>query len=198
MLEGGQEIEARHVVVACGPETPHFLDESLECTVEEVENFEVQGKPSQTNFGILEGWTGLPDIFIEDDGTHVYYGLRDGDDLSGYKIGLHERRDFRAALNYFSKRFNSNLSYGSSAVDKENRINFLGSKPCFYTFAKDNKFCYKTSSNGVHYCYGFTGTGFKFLPLHGKIIYEKCIKESSKILHPVQSQSPAIAMKAKL
>jgi len=34
------------------------------------------------------------------------------------------------------------------------------------------EFQYKTDSSGIHYAYGFSGTGFKFMPLHGKIIVE--------------------------
>ena len=119
----------------------------------------------------------MPDIILEDDLKHVYYGLKDGSDFSGFKIGLHEKRNLRVVLDYFRNRFEHNVV---KADGTKNNFEISSAKPWFYSFAKDNQFNYSTGNNGVHYCYGFTGTGFKFLPLHGKIVYEKLLKGKSK------------------
>ena len=44
--------------------------------------------------------------------------------------------------------------------------------PCYFTNVPNKEYIYKTDKNGVHYAYGFSGTGFKFFPLHGKIVYD--------------------------
>lgn len=89
------------------------------------------------------------------------------------KLVSMKNRNFKVILEYFRKRFNSNLSQ-QQKNDENNqyRINFKGAKPWFYSFGKGNKYNYLKGKNGIYYCCGFTGTGFKFLPLHGKIMYE--------------------------
>mmetsp|Transcript_17589 Transcript_17589/g.15502 ORF Transcript_17589/g.15502 Transcript_17589/m.15502 type:complete len:131 (+) Transcript_17589:217-609(+) len=117
---------------------------------------------------------------MEDSLDHTYYGLRDGPEMKSYKVGLHEKRDFKVILEYFKDRFNSNLSCDEGS----DKINIKNAKPCFYSFGKNNNFCYSKGSSGVHYCYGFTGTGFKFLPLHGKIMYSLVTKTDIGFEHP--------------
>ena len=114
---------------------------------------------------------------MEDDTKHVYYGLKDGEDLDSFKIGLHEERNFRLILDYFRRRFEYNVVKPDGT---KNNFEVSNSKPCFYSFAKDSKYNYSTGKNGVHYCYGFTGTGFKFMPLHGKTVFENLLKGKSK------------------
>ncbi len=40
---------------------------------------------------------------------------------------------------------------------------------------EDGEFIYWTNKDGVHMCYGFNGTGFKFLPIHGKVVLDELI-----------------------
>lgn len=144
----------------------------------------------------------MPHSFLEDDGKFMYYGLRDGPDMKSYKVGLHEKKNFKVILEFFKNRLgfdsgNLNINFFSSVhftiqtfafvlspeliqnVENEN-IKIKGARPCFYSYGKDGQFGYITGKNGVHYCYGFAGTGFKFMPLHGKIVYENLMKLKSK------------------
>ena len=66
-------------------------------------------------------------MFMEDDGTHVYYGLRNGDDLESYKIGLHEKRDIKTAVAYVKHRFDANFTGGEEP--KPGRITITGTNP---------------------------------------------------------------------
>jgi len=45
---------------------------------------------------------------------------------------------------------------------------------------EDGEFIYKTSKDGIHLCYGFNGTGFKFLPIHGKVVLDELILQKTK------------------
>ena len=40
------------------------------------------------------------------------------------------------------------------------------------------EFIYKTTEDGVHYAYGFNGIGFKYTPLHGKIICDSLVTKT--------------------
>ena len=51
-------------------------------------------------------------------------------------------------------------------------------------------FVYRTEPDGVHYAYGFSGGGFKFAPMHGKIVYDSLItkKDFSYIPKPAMAK----------
>lgn len=117
---------------------------------------------------------------MEDSEEHTYYGLRDGADLKGYKIGLHEKRDLKQMISYFRERFESNISH-SDSKSSSSKLFIKGTKPCFYSFGPKEGYNYTKGKNGVFYCYGFTGTGFKFLPLHGKIMFELIQQEDLEV-----------------
>jgi len=45
---------------------------------------------------------------------------------------------------------------------------------------ENEEFQYRTNKDGVHMCYGFNGTGFKFLPIHGKVVLDELILKEKK------------------
>lgn len=118
--------------------------------------------------------TGLPKgIYEFDDKDNEFYGMVDGEDLGNYKMGLSFRRDIQEMLDYLRDRM----------PDKVDSIKY--SHACFVTMVDSGEYQYKTDENGVHFAYGFCGTGFKFLPLHGKIVYDGLItKQEQKHLAP--------------
>ena len=79
-------------------------------------------------------------MYLEDDLKNLFYGLRDGEDLDSFKIGVREERNFRTALDYFRRRFEYNVVKSGGT---KNNFEISNSKPCFYSYAKDNKFNYK-------------------------------------------------------
>ena len=93
-----------------------------------------------------------------------------------YKFGLHTERDLKKAIKWARERFTSkmkDLKYTTAWM---------------YTLTQDGDFLYKTNPDGVHYCYGFNGEGFKYMPAHGKIVYDGLINGKDKSFI-VQSRS---------
>ena len=58
--------------------------------------------------------------------------------------------------------------------------NFTHTSACLYSSSEDGDFKYKTELDGVHYCYELGGSGFKYMPIHGKIIHEALILEKDR------------------
>jgi len=102
-----------------------------------------------------------------DDGNH-YYAMLDGPNLDQYKVGNFSHRHFKTFLDYFKERMPDKLD------------SILHTIPCYFTMVDTGEFQYKTDEGGVHYAYGFSGTGFKFMPLHGKIIYDGLINKNDE------------------
>jgi hypothetical protein len=117
--------------------------------------------------------------------------------MQSFKMGLHEARNLKQALTYLKHRYDVDFSGNPQKDDGSGRPIVVGTKPCFYSFSKDNKYCYQKGENGVHYCYGFTGTGFKFLPLHGKIMFDKFFKEKITDTN-LNENKESLKMKARL
>lgn len=100
---------------------------------------------------------------LHEDGE--FYGLWEGDKIHQYKVGYHEERKIGKTLDYFKQRL-------PSKYDLISHVHV-----CYYTITEDGNFQYRTGPDGVHLGYAFNGAGFKFLPIHGKIIYEELIKK---------------------
>lgn len=117
--------------------------------------------------------TGLPGGFIElDEEGHEYYGMVDGDDLQDYKMGEWGTRTLELMVEYFRVRLPTRFD----------SIKYVHT--CYITMMSSNEFQYKTDDNGVHYAYGFSGTGFKFFPLHGKVVYEGILMKNDQKFIP--------------
>ena len=58
--------------------------------------------------------------------------------------------------------------------------------PCYFTMPKTKDFEYKTDQEGIHYAYAFGGTGFKFMPLHGKIVHDGLITKKDQTYIPLR------------
>jgi hypothetical protein len=118
---------------------------------------------TEVEYYVINDKSGLPDCFMEltDDGE--FYGVHQGDKLQEYKIGYHLPRNIEKVTDYFklwlSNKFKS----------------IMYTHVCFYTVTDDEEFQYRTGPDGVHLGYAFQGAGFKFLPMHGKIILEELI-----------------------
>ena len=94
--------------------------------------------------------------------------MRDGQDLKQYKVWLDEQRNLKKFMLWARSRI-------------PDRVKMItNSSACFYTTSEDGDYKYKTGSDGVHYCYEVSGTGFKYMPAHGKIIYDALITGKDK------------------
>lgn len=121
----------------------------------------------------------MPDIFVYRSDSIRVYGCIDLHDKSRFKIGLHEPRNF----DKLAKFINSYLPSKASSMI---------AYPCFYTMTPNDTFIYRTEEDGVHYAYGFNGIGFKYAPMHGKIVTDSLIDKSDF------SNLPTAMMKAKI
>ena len=92
----------------------------------------------------------------------------EGQDLSDYKFAIDQERDLKKAIKYSKERFSTKMK------------DLKYTTACMYTLTDDENFIYKTNPNGVHYCYGLNGEGFKYLAAHGKIIYDGLITGKDK------------------
>ncbi|CAI2372758.1 unnamed protein product [Moneuplotes crassus] len=148
-LENGDEYFGENVVLCTGCETKEYFDKKFQSEKKAVEYY------------IFNPVEGLPPTFHEylPDGG-IFYGTfePDGEKMT-YKIGNYYGRKYEIMLEYLAERYptlKSKLKYGV---------------PCFFTNTPGYEFQYKKDASGVHYAYGFSGTGFKFMPLHGEIVY---------------------------
>lgn len=158
----GTVYSAKNVIVSCGAYSKDF-DTSKVSIKREIEYFvinDIEGMPG----GIME---------FPADGTE-FYGMLDGDKLDQYKMGQFEERSIESMSNYFRTRL----------PDKVEKIKYM--HPCYITIIESGEFQYKTDENGVHFAYGFSGTGFKFMPLHGKIVYDGLINKIDQTYIPSQ------------
>ena len=154
----GNVYYADNVVVSWGGYTKESFDvNDTKSKVIETETFTFGG-----------GRKGLPGCFIEINGELRVYGLMDSQDLTDYKFGLHEERNLKVATKYARERFTSKMK------------DLKYTAACMYTITDDGNFIYKTNPDGVHYCYGLNGQGFKYMPTHGKIIYDGLITGKDK------------------
>ena len=98
--------------------------------------------------------------------------------MKEYKIGYHETRSITKSLEYFKIRIPQKYPL------------ITHTHVCYYTVTEDGEFQYRTGPDGVHVAYAFNGAGFKFMPIHGKIVYEELMMK-----RPVKYSTP---VKAKL
>lgn len=149
ITEDGFEYTAEHVVISAGPHSHEMFDKSSKARRVEVEYYVFQDK------------SGLPGGYIEmaDNGVE-YYGMLDGPNLDRYKMGENIERNLASMMKFLNHRMPDKLD------------TFLYAHPCYFSWVDSEEFQYKTDEKGIHFAYGFSGTGFKFLPLHGKIVYD--------------------------
>ena len=159
----GVTFNANHVVVAAGAYSAELFDDNPTAKRLEVEYYS------------FKDTSGLPAGIIElSDSGMEYYGVLDGPNLDHFKIGDYSQRNFKNMLDYFKRRMPSKLD------------SICHTHPCYFTMVDTGEFQYKTGNNGVHYAYGFNGTGFKFMPLHGKIVYDGLIKKTDEKYIPLR------------
>lgn len=121
----------------------------------------------------FESAEGLPGGYIEFDSEgREFYGMVDGPNLDNYKMGEWGTRNLEIMVNFFKNRLPGRLDTIKYA------------HVCYITMIDTNEFQYKTDKIGVHYAYGFSGTGFKFMPLHGKIVYESLLNKTNQDFLP--------------
>ena len=60
---------------------------------------------------------------------------------------------------------------------------------CRDCYTDSGSFQYKTDENGVHFAYGFQGMGFKFFPMHGKIIHDGLLNKLDETYVPLRYRS---------
>ena len=161
-IQDGTTFTAKDVVIACGAYSINMTT----C-------HEKQYKSDLEYYHFSDN-TGLPKgIYEFDDKDNEFYGMVDGEEFEGYKMGLSFRRDIQEMLDYLRDRM----------PDKVDTVKY--SHACFVTMIDSGEYQYKTDDKGVHFAYGFCGTGFKFLPLHGKIVHDGLItKEDQKHIAP--------------
>ena len=152
-LKNGDVLEGTHVVVCCGPKTLGFYPK---------EGYKVM----ETEYFIISDPSGLPPSFYEFE-PHIYSGLS-GATLGEYKIGLHETRDSKKLLDYIAERMPSKIEKVTAA------------QPCYYTYNENSEFVYE-QKNGIFYAFGFDGSGFKHMPMHGKKIYDLIKASTAKL-----------------
>ena len=160
--EDGTTYTGKHVVIAAGAYSNDF-DEKKPSKRREIE-YIVFDDPSDMPKGIIE---------FTNDGNE-FYGMLDGDNLDRYKMGEFFQRTIASMAQYFRTRL----------PDKFDRIKYV--HPCYITMIDSGEFQYKTDEKGVHFAYGFSGTGFKFLPLHGKIVYDGLINKFDQRFVPTK------------
>ncbi|CAI2372779.1 unnamed protein product [Moneuplotes crassus] len=152
-LTDGTTFTGRNVVICCGPFTIDKFDKNYT---------NVKVIPTETiNFG--GDLSDLPGIFYESSEKYSIYSLRDKHDFSCQKFGIHGEKDTDLTMEWAKERIPSKV--------KE----IIGIDACFYTVTEGHEFIYKTNPDGVHYGYGLNGEGFKYMPAHGKIIYDGLI-----------------------
>ena len=103
--------------------------------------------------------------------------MLDGPDFTKFKIGEWQERSIDGMVKYFGTRLPS----------KVNQIEYV--HPCYITITDTEEFQYKTDKHGVNFAYGFDGTGFKFFPLHGKIVYDGLLKKADFTYVPKKFQA---------
>mmetsp|Transcript_22162 Transcript_22162/g.66291 ORF Transcript_22162/g.66291 Transcript_22162/m.66291 type:complete len:347 (-) Transcript_22162:231-1271(-) len=116
---------------------------------------------------------GFPSVF--GDFCHfpkIFYGLRDGEDLSKFKVAFHGRRDFDAFVRYMNER-----------LQPQKHTELVGANPCFYSYTADGSFSYGRVGDEVRVS-ACMGEGFKYAMLHG----EKALEVVSSSLGPVQTE----------
>lgn len=172
------------IVVSAGAFTGENFDPDTNAERLEVEYwvFKLDGP---ANFGThFKVSSGMPGGFVEfaDDGNE-FYGMADGPNFDQYKIGDWTRRALFTLLEYFRNRVPDKLGKYDIFIISIDNIKYV--HPCFFTIVKSGDFLYKPGKDGVHYAYGFSGTGFKFFPLHGKIVYDSMIAKTSQQYVPL-------------
>jgi glycine/D-amino acid oxidase-like deaminating enzyme len=158
ITEDGTKYEANHVVVATGPYTGKIFD------VDDPNLITIQ----QEYYEISDS-KGMPDLFIELGSLGGFNGMLNGDGFNGYKLSLHEEKDFEKVKTYVKTRLPSKAD--ELLTNKKSHM-------CWWCFNTEKFWVYETKDNGVHYLYGFKGHGFTYMPLHGKIVYESLIKKN--------------------
>lgn len=153
-LKDGRVFHADHVVISCGKYTIERFDKQSKAKYIETETITFGGDLS-----------GLPDLMSEKNDENPMYGLRDNSELSEFKVSVFAERNLDRAFKFFRERLPSKI--------KDIRYSMV----CYYTMTGSDNFIYKTNPDGVHYCYGFNGQGFKFMPIHGKIVYDGLISK---------------------
>jgi len=149
-----------NVVVSAGVYSKQF-NQTQTCEKREIEYY------------VFDNIEGMPGGILEfDKNDNEYYGMLDGKNLDQFKIGEFAARNLNSMVKYLKDRL----------PDKFETILYV--HPCLITMTGTGDFQYKTDKNGVHYAYGFEGTGFKFMPLHGKIVYDGLITKKDQTYIP--------------
>jgi len=106
---------------------------------------------------------GLPDCILytghPDFEGALFFGMLDGDDLSKFKFGIErdcKPQDFMKIL---------------AKIVPSVPATITSMTPCYYQITQDSEFKFEKVGD-IIYAYGFNGRGFKFMPYHGKRIYE--------------------------
>jgi glycine/D-amino acid oxidase-like deaminating enzyme len=155
VLQDGSIVKAKHVVCCCGPKSKQFDKENQsKIEVREIE------------YHVFNDVSGFPSAFTEflPDQTH-HFGLYQWNSFNEYKVASDEPWNFEHFVEYLKTWFASKFK------------SIIYTHVCFYTMTDDGDFMYSTGKNGVHYCYGFNGQGFKFMPMHGKIVLRELIEK---------------------
>jgi len=148
-LDYGKKYFADKLVVSAGWQTPRLKNETY---------FKTKVKPTDTFY--LENTEGLPPVF-----TYYYkpdcifFGLKDGPGLKGFKMGI----DFEHDTSYILERLTEFVPTKVPLI--------LSKTPCYYTETHDGEYIFKQETDKAFYCFGFNGTGFKHGPYHGKRIW---------------------------
>eukprot|EP00344_Euplotes_crassus_P002868 CAMPEP_0197005646 /NCGR_PEP_ID=MMETSP1380-20130617/30501_1 /TAXON_ID=5936 /ORGANISM="Euplotes crassus, Strain CT5" /LENGTH=316 /DNA_ID=CAMNT_0042424853 /DNA_START=77 /DNA_END=1027 /DNA_ORIENTATION=+ len=152
-IEDGRTFYGKDICVCAGAYSIDF-DKDKIATRREIE------------YIVFESPEGLPGGLLEftKDGNE-YYGMVDGDN---FKMGEFAQRSISSMKDYFRDRM----------PEKFTQIKYF--HPCYITMTDTGHFQYKTGKDGVHYAYGFEGTGFKFFPLHGKIVHDGLITKKDQ------------------
>lgn len=150
-LSNGEEYFSNKVVIWTGWDTMKYFDTSSKAIQQEVEYF------------IFKKSVDMPPPTFHEfrpDGGLFYGSLEPTEEGITYKIGHYYDRNFKKMIEYLRERMPSM------------RGKIIHSTPWYFTKTPNSEFLYKTDQDGVYFAYGFSGTGFKFLPLHGKIVHE--------------------------
>jgi len=172
----GTTYTAKQVVVSCGAFSEPLHHDSVpeeESKVGRWPSFATQTEVREIEYYAFNDFEGMPLGIIELDAEgREFYGMLDGEKLDQYKMGEWGNRNLKLMVDYFQTRL-------PGKIDSIKYVHV-----CYITMIDSEEFQYKTDEKGVHYAYGFSGTGFKFFPLHGKIVYEGLLTKTNQEFIP--------------
>ena len=108
----------------------------------------------------------LPDVFASLNphipGVRLVYGVPDGEDLKVRKFGIECVDD---------------VNEGIAVIDKfipGLKDDVLYTYPCYYAATADREMIFQRHGSTI-YAFGFNGGGYKYMPYHGRRIYNLVI-----------------------